>query len=247
MGPGGEETLAGVEAVLLVGGLGTRLRSSVADRPKVLAEVGGRPFLAYLLDQVAAAGARRALLCSGYLGEQIEAAFGARHGELALDYSQEERPLGTGGALRLACERLHGDAALVLNGDSYVDADLGALWSAHRAGAVDGTILLKEVPDAGRYGRVERDADGAVTAFREKLSGGPGWINAGIYVLARRLLGSIPAGEVVSLEQDILPLWVSKGLRGHETRGAFIDIGTPESYAAAERFFADLNRETRRP
>lgn len=230
--------LPGLEAAVLAGGLGTRLRASVGDRPKVLAEVCGRPFLAHLLDQLEAAGVRRAILCTGYLGEQVEAAFGDRHGEVALVYSREERPLGTGGALRLMTPLLQRDAALVLNGDSYVDADLGGLVRAHVAGDVEGTILLKEVEDAGRYGRVERDDSGRVTAFREKLSGGRGWINAGVYVLGRRLLESIPPDEVVSLEQDILPLWVSKGLGGHETEGRFIDIGTPESYAAAERFFA---------
>ena len=243
----GGADLAGPEAAILAGGLGTRLRERVADRPKVLAEVRGRPFLAYLLDQIESAGVRRAILCTGFLGEQIEAAFGARHGRVELVYSREERPLGTGGALRLMSAHLRRDAALVLNGDSYVEADLGGLVRAHAEGDAEGTILLTEVADAGRYGRVERDATGRVSAFREKLSGGRGWINAGVYVLGRRLLESIPAGEVVSLEQDILPLWVSKGLRGHETRGAFIDIGTPESYASAERFFARLNQEQSPP
>ena len=232
--------LSGIEAAILAGGLGTRLRSSVADRPKVLAEVAGRPFLAHLLDRLGAQGVRRAILCTGYLGDQIERAFGARHGELELAYSVEPEPLGTGGALRLMAEQLRGEEALVLNGDSFVDADLGALVESHRRRACAGTILLKEVEDAGRYGRVERDPSGRISAFREKVSGGRGWINAGIYVLSRGLLESIPAGEAISLEQDILPGWVPEGLCGHETEGSFIDIGTPESYAAAERFFAEL-------
>jgi NDP-sugar pyrophosphorylase family protein len=234
----GARALAGVEAAILAGGLGTRLRASVPDLPKVLAPVRGRPFLAFVLDQLAAAGVERAVVCTGHRSEQVEAACGARHGSLSLVYSREAEPLGTGGALRLALEHLTGDTLLALNGDSYADADLGEFLAAHRASGAAGTLLLAEVADAGRYGRVELDAGGRVRAFREKTAGGRGWINAGVYLLGRALLEGIPAGRKLSLERDILPHWVPLGLFGHETRGRFIDIGTPESYAAAERFFA---------
>jgi NDP-sugar pyrophosphorylase family protein len=230
--------LAGVTAAIFAGGLGTRLRASVADRPKVLAEVSGRPFLAHLLDQLEAAGVRDAVLCTGYLGEQIEAAFGAAHGTVRLRYSRESEPLGTGGALRLAAPLFESDPVLVLNGDSYCGADLAALRARHTASGAEGTILLTHVPDAGRYGRVLLGAGGVVEAFREKSSSEPGWINAGLYLLSRRLIESIPVEGAVSLEQDILPAWVSRGLSGHPAEGRFIDIGTPESYAEAERFFA---------
>jgi NDP-sugar pyrophosphorylase family protein len=229
--------LAGVTAAVFAGGLGTRLRASVADRPKVLAEVCGRPFLAHLLDQLERAGVRDVVLCTGYLGEQVEAAFGARHGELSVRYSREDEPLGTGGCLRLAAPLLGSDPVLVLNGDSYCDADLGAFAAGHAARRAEGSILLTHVPDAGRYGRVELGAGGAVEAFLEKSSSEPGWINAGLYLLGRRMVESIPSEGVVSLERDILPDWVSRGLFGHETEGRFIDIGTPESYAEADRFF----------
>ena len=119
--------ISNIEAAILAGGLGTRLRSVVPDRPKVLAEIGGRPFIEILLDQVAAAGIRTAVLCTGYLGDQIEARLGTRRGPLALRYSREVEPLGTGGALRLALPMLASDTVLVLNGDSYCDADLRAL------------------------------------------------------------------------------------------------------------------------
>jgi NDP-sugar pyrophosphorylase family protein len=126
---------------------------------------------------------------------------------------------------------------LVLNGDSYCDADLPAFAAraAELGGA--GTILLTEVADAGRFGSVELTEGGAVSSFREKGASGPGWINAGLYLLSRGLIESIPAGGAVSLEQGILPRWVSRGLFGHRAEGRFIDIGTPESYAAADRFF----------
>jgi NDP-sugar pyrophosphorylase family protein len=234
--------LAGIEAVVLAGGLGTRLAARVPDRPKVLAEVRGRPFLTFVLDQLAAAGVERAVICTGYRAEQVEGAFGARHGSLALSYSREAEPLGTGGALRLALERLTGDPLLVLNGDSYVDHDLEEFLAAHRALGGAGTLLLTEVADSGRYGRVELDPGGRLAAFLEKSAGGRGWINAGVYLLGRALLEGIPAGRKLSLERDILPRWVPLGLFGHQTRGRFIDIGTPESYAAAERFFATPSR-----
>ena len=240
--PGSSAPPAGAPtAVVLAGGLGTRLRSAVADRPKVLAEVRGRPFLAWLLDQLAGAGVRRAVLCTGFLGERIEAAFGRAHGALELVYSREEEPLGTAGAIRLAEPLLDTDPVLVVNGDSYFEADLGAFFESHReraAGGAPASILLAEVPDSGRYGRVELDADGVVLAFREKSSAGPGWINAGLYLVQRRLIRSIPAGGAVSLERDILPGWVGRGLVGHGAAGRFIDIGTPASYEAAERFFS---------
>ena len=120
-------SLADVSAVILASGLGTRLRSVVADRPKVLAPIGGRPLLAYLFDQLIAAGIREAVLATGYRGEQIEAALGTAYGPLRLRYSPEPSPLGTGGALRLAWSLLAAPSALVMNDDSYCQADLAAL------------------------------------------------------------------------------------------------------------------------
>lgn len=227
-------------AAVLAGGLGSRLRPAVADRPKVLAEVRGRPFLSRLLDQLAGAGVRRAVLCTGHLGEQVEAACGPAHGPIELVYSREPEPLGTGGALRLAAHLFDTDPVLVVNGDSYCEADLRAFFEADRANRASGrraTILLTEVPDAGRYGRVELDPDGEVLAFREKSSGGPGWINAGLYLLGLDLVRAIPADRPVSLESDILPGWVGRGLAGLRAPGRFIDIGTPASFEEADRFF----------
>jgi NDP-sugar pyrophosphorylase family protein len=237
----GEERLEGVTAVILAGGLGTRLRERVPDRPKVLAEVGGRPFLAWILDRLAGAGVRTAVLCTGYRGEEVEAALGDRHGPLRLRYSREVTPLGTAGALGLARALFESDPVLVQNGDSYCVADLGQLARAHRDRGAAGTVLLAEVPDAGRFGSVELQADGAVAAFREKGSRGRCWVNAGTYLLGAELLRSIPPGARASLERDILPSWVGRGLYGHRAGGPFIDIGTPESYAAAERFFRELS------
>lgn len=226
-------------AAILVGGLGTRLRSVVADRPKVLAEVQGRPFLNYLLQQLMAAGIKDVVLCTGYLGEQIRATFGNAYGSLNLTYSQESSLLGTGGALRFALPHLQSDSVLLMNGDSFCEANLGEFWAWHCQQEAEATLLLTQVPDTRRYGRVRVDKDGRLLSFEEKGdSHGAGWINAGIYLIKRQLLLEIPENRAVSLEREVFPQWLDRGLYGFCREGKFLDIGTPESYAIAERFFA---------
>ncbi|MCI0455432.1 MAG: nucleotidyltransferase family protein [Gemmataceae bacterium] len=228
-----------IPALILVGGLGTRLRSVLPDRPKALAPVAGRPFLSYLFDQLQAAGLRRAVLCTGYQAHQVEATFGPRYGALVLTYSREEAPLGTGGALRLALPKLDAEEALVLNGDSYVDYPLAEFHAWHREHGFAGSLLLTWTEDTARFGTVEVDAAGRIRAFREKQGlARPGWINAGIYLLARRLLEALPAGRPVSLEREAFPAWLAGGLGGPVRRAAFLDVGTPESLAQAEAFLA---------
>ena len=231
-------SLADVPVAILAGGLGTRLRPVIGERTKVVAEVNGRPFLAHLLDQVARFGFRDVVLCVGWQAEEVEAALGHTHGPLRLRYSRESEPLGTGGALRLAVPLLDGPAVMVLNGDSYCDADLAAAWTEHRERRATATLVLVEMADTSRYGRVEIDADGAICRFTEKQeSSTPGWINAGIYLLARARIEAIPPGRALSFERDVLPGWIGTGLRGHRCQARFIDIGTPQSYSAASRFF----------
>ena len=227
-------------AAVLAGGLGTRLRPAVSARPKVLAPVCGRPFLAYLLDQVADAGLERAVLCTGYLAEQVRAEFGDRYRTLRVGYSVESSPLGTGGALRQALPLLDGDPVLVLNGDSYCAADLQRLVAEPQAAPGSaGTLVVTWMDDTSRYGSVDIDDRGVIRAFHEKAEGaGPGWINAGVYLLSRRLLASIPDAGVVSIERDVFPQWMSGELRACRVNAPFLDIGTPESYAQAEAFFA---------
>ena len=234
MGP-----LVSVTATILAGGIGSRLRPVVADRPKVLATVRGRPFLAYLLDQLATAGIRQVVLCTGYLGEQVQAAFGAAYHGLHLVYSQEATPLSTAGALRLALPLLQSDPILAMNGDSICEVDLTAFWAWHSAQRAEASLVLARVGDAGRYGKVRIDASGAVILFEEKGGqSGAGWINAGIYLLKRTSLSAIPAGREVSLERELFPRWIGRGLFGYRSEGRFLDIGTPEAYATAEEFLA---------
>ncbi len=232
--------LAAITTALLVGGLGTRLRPLVADRPKVLAEVNGRPMLSYLLDQLARAGVRRAVLCTGYLGEQVLAAFGPGYNLLKLEYSHEPAPLGTAGALRRALPMLQSDPVLVLNGDSMCKADLNAFYAWHCQRGASASLLLVAAPDAARYGQVQTNADGKVLGFEEKGAvTGPGWINAGIYLLNQACIKAIPADRPVSIEREMFPAWIGQNLHGYQSQGRFLDIGTPDSYAEAARFFGE--------
>jgi NDP-sugar pyrophosphorylase family protein len=227
--------------MILAGGLGTRLRSVVADRPKVLAEVAGRPFLALLLDQLASAECQHVVLCTGHQAEQVEAAFGREYAGMRLAYSREQVQLGTGGAVRLALPLVEGDGCLVLNGDSYCAADLSLFKHWHGARQAKASLLLTRADDTSRYGRVEVAPDGQVSTFVEKGSAiGPGWINAGIYLIQREMLELIATDRVVSLERDVFPAWIGAGLFGSTCEAPFTDIGVPASYHAAADFFRGL-------
>jgi NDP-sugar pyrophosphorylase family protein len=233
-----------VTAVILAGGLGTRLLSVVADRPKVLAEINGKPFLSYLFDQLVSMGCRSVILCTGYLGEQIQQTFGEQFGKLRLRYSKEHQPLGTAGALRLALPLLVSDPVLVMNGDSYCGADLKAYWDWYRGCRPRASLLLTQVSNSGRYGSVAIDGVGRVVQFLEKSKDqGAASINAGIYFLSREVLVAIPAETMVSLEYDVFPKLVGKGLFGFASHGDFLDIGTPEDFALAEAFFTTKDRQ----
>ncbi|MBN9119078.1 MAG: nucleotidyltransferase family protein [Planctomycetes bacterium] len=223
--------------VVLCGGLGTRLRPAVADRPKALAAVGDRPFLAVQLELLRARGARRFVLCVGHMAEQIEAEFGAGASlGVRIDYSRDgEKLLGTGGALKRAAGHF-APAAVVVNGDTYLDVDLARLARVHASARVRGavaTLTLAHVPDASRFGAVELRGN-RVVGFGEKSVPGTGWVNAGAYVIERELLDRVPAEEVVSLERDVFPAALRDGLRlaavAHEE--PFTDIGTPDAYRA---------------
>lgn len=234
--------LTNVTAAILGGGLGTRLRSVVAYRPKVIAKIGNKPFLAYLLEQLDNAGVKKVVICTGYLGEQIKATFGDNYGSLDIIYSQEPSQLGTAGALRLALPLLESDSVLVLNGDSYCDANLNDFWSWHLSKEAEASLLLTQVRDTKRYGRVEVDEEGQLLSFAEKVeSSGPGWINAGVYFFKRNMLLTIPENRAVSLEKELFPKWLGRSFYGYCTPSArFLDIGTPESYSAAVDFFEKI-------
>jgi D-glycero-alpha-D-manno-heptose 1-phosphate guanylyltransferase len=236
-------------AVVLAGGRGTRLHSVVSDRPKVLAIVNGKPFLTYLLDQIAAVGIMNVVLCVGYRGDQVQAALGQEYAGMRLTYSQETTPLGTGGALCLACPLITSDTFIAMNGDSFCEVNLKDLWEWHHARQASTTMVLTPQSDSARYGRVSLSSNSTIVSFEEKgTATGAGWVNAGIYVFNSEMVRAIHrAIHAVSLEREIIPSWVGQRLYGYQSHGRFLDIGTPESYAQANTFFADKRKNESEP
>ncbi len=226
---------SGLEAVILAGGLGTRLRGVLDDRPKVLAPIGDKPFLDHLLRALALAGTERVLLCLGHLADKVVAHLAANPPPLPVDWIIEPKPLGTGGALRLARPRLGQRLALVMNGDTWIGFDLAGLRRRLAESAAPGALVYAQVPDVSRFGRLELDRDGYIAAFHEKdpTTTGAGIINGGVYLLSTALLDRLAASEAVSLERDFLEKLPPRSLAAFRADGAFIDIGTPESLAAA--------------
>ena len=228
-----------MEAIVLAGGQGTRLRSVVPDLPKCMAPVAGRPFLEWQLEMLAQCGFTRVILALGYLAPAVISHFGKNFAGLDLAPVVESEPLGTGGAIRNALDLLHSDHAHVLNGDTFLQADIAILerrWAANR----QTVVVAREVEDAARYGRMQIDAAGRVTVFGEKSSAGPGLVNAGWYVLGKHELDSFPPLAAFSFEQDYLPVALRVG-RVHAVVSPswFIDIGVPEDYALACRVFSE--------
>ena len=223
------------EAIVLVGGLGTRLRGVVADLPKPLAPVAGRPFLAHLLDQLAAGGLRRVILATGYLAEKIEQTIGSRWAGMDIVYSQEPEPLGTGGAILRAASQLQGDGVHVANGDTFLRYDLHAIERMVCRADVAMGVALAEVRDVARYGAVEVSGE-RVTAFLEKGGHGHGLINAGSYFLTASGLANLPMDEgAYSFENRVLlPEAMAGRVVAFRDTSDFIDIGVPADYALAQ-------------
>lgn len=228
-----------MEAIVLAGGLGTRLRQVVADVPKAMAPVAGRPFLEILLTTLAGKGFTRVVLSLGYLSEQIVRHFGDRYADMELVYEIEDTPLGTGGALRAALERCTGEHVFVFNGDTFLDLEVTEVVSqlSRDAGPI---IVARDVPDTSRYGRLDVES-GRVRGFMEKGVAGPGLINAGCYVLPRHCLDAFTLGQPFSLESDYLAHAVTQEHVGvFVTRGYFIDIGVPDDYTRAQTELAGI-------
>jgi D-glycero-alpha-D-manno-heptose 1-phosphate guanylyltransferase len=222
-----------MEAVILAGGLGTRLRAAVPDLPKPMAMIAGRPFLEILLMSLARKGFRHIVLSLGHMAEKVVSYFGDSFAGMSLAYEIETIPLGTGGALRRALAHASSDHMFVFNGDTFLDLEVSRLetfWQARRLPVIVG----KNVSDTRRYGRLET-ADQRVVGFTAKNMTGPGLINAGCYVLPKDALDMLETGRPFSLEADFLPSAVkSQHFALFTTDGFFIDIGVPEDYFRAQ-------------
>lgn len=228
-----------ITAVILAGGLGTRLRPVIKDRQKVMAEVGNRPFLEHILEKLNDHGITKAVLCVGYMAEQVQEYFGDKYGDVELRYSEEQLLLGTAGAIRFAMPLIESSTFMVLNGDSFCDADLRDFYESHLTNNCSASMLLVEVEDTRRYGRVDFSNTSQILKFEEKGAvSGPGWINAGIYMLKKSLLEELPKGRNISLEREVFANLVGKDFYAHCGKvKTFIDIGIPEAMEHAQTLF----------
>jgi NDP-sugar pyrophosphorylase family protein len=220
-----------MKAIILAGGEGKRLRPVVNDIPKPMAPVKGIPFLEYLILQLKKQNIKDIIISTGYKGNVIKSYFqDGDNWDINIEYSEEDKPLGTGGALRKAGELIDDDQFIVMNGDSFFDIEFKQLISFHEEKEAVATIGLAYVETIERYGHVEVGSNGEITEFIEKgNSVSAGNVNGGVYVLNSELINKIPFGQV-SLETEVFPDLINKGLFGVKFKSFFIDIGKPEEY-----------------
>lgn len=224
------------EAIVLAGGLGTRLRGTIGDIPKPLAEVNGRPFLHYLFVYLAQQEIETVVLSVGFKWKMIQEAFGTSYLGINIKYAVEEERLGTGGGIQLALEKIDGEHCFVVNGDTYFDADLHLLSSFHLNNGAVCTLAAKKLYDFDRYGTLEIKSDYSVAAFNEKSPRKEGIINGGIYCLSKSILSFFPKTKVFSFETDFLEPNAGTGkVKAVVFEDYFMDIGIPEDYEQFEK------------
>jgi mannose-1-phosphate guanylyltransferase len=225
-----------VQALVLAGGEGTRLRPLTLTTPKPVMPLAGRPFLSFMLDWLARHGADDVILSCGFMSDAVKRVLGDIYDGMRLRYVVEDVPLGTAGPVRLAHDHgLLAERLLVLNGDVLTDMDLTAELDQHERTGARATLALVAVDHTESYGVVPTDAEGRVEAFLEKTSGivPTNRINAGAYLLEREVVEAIPAGRAVSFEREVFPQLVGEGLYGWQAAGYWIDIGAPDRYLEA--------------
>ena len=228
-----------MEAIILAGGFGTRLRSVVSDVPKPMAPIGNRPFLEILLKSLYKKNFSRVIISLGFMAETVSKYFGNRFSKMDLIYVVEDKPLGTGGAIRLAMEKATQDHVFIFNGDTFLDLEvdqLEELWQQKN----NPIIVGKHIEETDRYGRLIVN-DGYITGFAEKGTTGPGLINAGCYILPADLLSTYHINKRFSFEEDFLAHKIKdKSINFFETSGLFIDIGVPDDYIRAKTLLKNL-------
>lgn len=224
-----------MEAIVLAGGLGTRLQSIISEMPKPMAPITNQPFLFYVLNWLEKNGITRVILSVGYKWEIIFKEFGERFNSIELDYSIEDSPLGTGGAVAFAMTKLKENQFFIINGDTFFDVDLTSLLSFHKTGAYDFSIVLKPMSNFERYGSVELDENNRIIQFNEKSPRKNGLINGGIYLANYSINKYFPFTEKFSFENEFMEKMVTQlSFGGLVNDNYFIDIGVPEDYIRAQ-------------
>ena len=228
-----------IDIIILAGGLGTRLASVVSEVPKPMAPVAGKPFLDHLLCKLPMQNVNQIILAVGYKYEKIEEYYGHQYQNVPIIYSIEKEPLGTGGGIALALEKMTSEHGVILNGDTYFDVNYEELLEVHRDSNCHITLALKQIENPDRYGTVLLDKY-KIVRFQEKVLGiKTGLINGGVYAISAAIKDLLPDATKFSFEKEVLEMNVEKGfLAGYISKGLFIDIGIPTDYERAQTIFA---------
>lgn len=229
--------LENLDVVILCGGLGKRLRSIDPDTPKVMVQFEERPFLDIVMEKLHEQGFARFVLCTGYKAKWIEDYYRDNQRDFVVDFSREEEPLGTGGAVKNAQPIVESDPFFVLNGDCYCDVDFKKFVEFHKRKQAAATIVAAHMQDSRDYGSLTMDGADRILAFEEKKDKGAAYINAGRYCFNQKVFSMMPEEGKFSLEYDVFPSLIEDGLYGFKSKGEFFDIGTPERYEKAMEFF----------
>jgi D-glycero-alpha-D-manno-heptose 1-phosphate guanylyltransferase len=232
-----------IDAIILAGGLGTRLKGLTLGLPKVLVPINGKPFLDIVLSLLNKSGwIRRVIIAVGFMSDKIINRYAdCKEYNFEIHFSEEKELLGTGGAIKKALQYTKMNHILALNGDSYIDVNFDSLIRAHRTKRAGMTIVLTEVDDAKRYGSVTLANDNKIISFEEKINYLKGrTINAGMYLFNKNIFDPVEPNKVLSFEKDLLPDFIKDNTYGYITHGKFIDIGTPETYRIAGEYLKEL-------
>ena len=230
-----------IDAVVLCGGLGTRLKSVLGATPKVMAEIEDKPFLDILVNHLKDQRISRVVLCTGHQAQLVESYFSNNPVGIDIEFSREETPLGTGGALKKAKEKIKSDNFIVVNGDSLCKVELSALLEFHKVKQALASIVVAEVKDASDFGGVGINEDLSISDFSEKerdVAGG--YVNAGVYCFNKKVFSLMPGKNKFSMEYDMFPELINKGIYGYCVDNEFLDIGTPERLEKAKETLGDL-------
>ncbi len=225
-------SLEGIDAVVLCGGLGKRLRSEIGESQKVMAEVKGEPFLNIILEHLKKQGVERIILCTGYKADNVEDYYRKNNFGLTIEFSKEDKPLGTGGAVKHAQGLIKSNPFFVLNGDSFCEVDFPALVKFYQKKKAGAALVVSQVQDSKDFGGITLDGSNRITAFQEK-QGVDAYVNAGVYCFNPNIFALMPETDQFSLEYDVFPKILDKNVFGFLIEKPFTDIGTPERYKTA--------------